>query len=88
MSELSRFDCEATFRRLNDYLDRMLPADEQRLVEEHLTACVACAREYRFEQNVIDHVRGALRRLDVPPDLSRKVSEQLEAAKQQKKKKT
>lgn len=83
MSDLSPFDCEATFRRLNDYLDRVLPPEERRLVEEHLADCVTCAREYRFEQNVLDHVRGALRRLDAPPHLLRKVSEQLETARKQ-----
>jgi anti-sigma factor (TIGR02949 family) len=72
--------CEEVFRRLNDYLDRALSSEDQRLVEEHLEQCVTCAREYRFEQNVIDHVRGALNRLDVPEDLARKVSEQLAAA--------
>lgn len=83
MSELSQFDCHQTFRRLNDYLDRMLTPEDTRLVEAHLADCVTCAREYRFEQDVLDQVRGALRRLDVPPQLFRKVSEQLEAAKQQ-----
>ena len=81
MSDLTAYDCEATFRRLNDYLDRRLPTDERRLVEAHLADCIVCAREYRFEQSVLDNVRSAVRRLDVPPDLSRKVAEQLEAAK-------
>lgn len=83
MRELSHFDCEATFRRLNDYLDRMLPPEDRRLVEEHLAECVTCAREFRFEQHVLDHIRGALRRLDLPPHLFRKVSEELEAARKQ-----
>lgn len=76
----SPLSCEEVFRRLDDYLDRALPAEEQRLVAEHLEQCLACAREYRFERNVIDHVRRALDRLDVPADLVRKVSEQLAAA--------
>ena len=80
MSDQGRFDCEATFRRLDDYLDRRLPPEEQHVVEEHLVDCITCAREDRFEQNVIDHVRGALRRLDVPSDLFGKVWEQLDAA--------
>lgn len=74
------YTCEETFRRLNDYLDRALPAAERHLVEAHLEQCVTCAREYRFEQNVIDHVRGALGRLDVPPDLARRIAAELEAA--------
>jgi len=81
MSEPTPLTCEETFRRLDDYVDRALPAEERRQVEAHLATCVDCAREYRFEQSVIDHVRGAVRRLDVPPDLSRKVAEQLDQAK-------
>lgn len=80
MSDQTRYDCEETFRRLDDYIDRALAADERRLVEEHLATCVECAREYRFEQDVVDQVRGAIDRLDVPPDLFRKVAEQLDAA--------
>lgn len=80
MSDVTRFDCEETFRRLDDYIDRALAGDERRLVEEHLATCVACAREYRFEQDVVDQVRGALGRLDVPQTLFRKVAEQLDAA--------
>ena len=80
MTPVTRYDCEQTFRRLDDYLDRALPADERRFVEEHLAECVRCAREYRFEQDVVDQVRGALRRLDVPADLHRKVADQLDAA--------
>ena len=74
------YTCQETFRRLDDYLDRALPPEERRLVAAHLEQCVACAREYRFEQNVIDHVRGTLGRLDVPADLARRVAAQLEAA--------
>ena len=80
MSDVTRYDCEATFRRLDDYIDRALAADERRLVEEHLATCVVCSREYRFEQDVVDQVRGAIGRLDVPQDLLRKVAEQLNAA--------
>jgi anti-sigma factor (TIGR02949 family) len=75
---VTRLDCEETFRRLDDYLDRALPLEEQRLVEEHLAGCVTCAREYRFEQDVIDQIRSSLRRLDVPADLFARLSRQLE----------
>jgi anti-sigma factor (TIGR02949 family) len=75
--------CNETFERLDDYVDRALPPEERRRVEAHLADCVVCAREYRFEQNVIDHVRGKLQRLDVPADLVRKVAEQLAAARKQ-----
>jgi hypothetical protein len=41
---------------------------------------VTCAREYRFEQDVIDQIRSSLRRLDVPADLFARLSRQLEEA--------
>lgn len=80
MTDVTQFDCEETFRRLDDYIDRALAADERRLVEAHLATCLNCAREYRFEQDVVDQVRGAINRLDVPQDLFRKVADQLDAA--------
>lgn len=69
MSPIDRLTCEETFRRLDDYLDRELDAEERRLVDQHLADCEVCAREYRFEQSVIDQVRSKLHRLVAPPDM-------------------
>jgi anti-sigma factor (TIGR02949 family) len=80
VSHLTPLTCEETFRRLDDYVDRELPPDERQRVEAHLADCLDCAREYRFEQSVIENLRGALRRLDIPPDLSGKVAERLQEA--------
>ena len=63
-----RFTCEQVFRRLDDYLDRRLSADEMRMVEAHLRDCVVCAAEHKFESTVIAQVRDKLQHLDVPPD--------------------
>ena len=54
---LDRTTCEATFRRLDDYLDPRLAAHETRLIEEHLHQCEACGREFVFEASVIEAVR-------------------------------
>jgi anti-sigma factor (TIGR02949 family) len=80
VSALSPLTCEETFRRLDDYVDRELPLGERQRVEAHLADCLDCAREYRFEQSVIENLRDTLRRLDVPTDLARKVADQLEQA--------
>jgi anti-sigma factor RsiW len=77
MSALDRYTCEETFRRLDDYLDRELSPDEQRLVEEHLRVCGICASEFRFEQSVLDGVRDKLSRLAVPADLMARIQELL-----------
>ena len=80
MTAVNRYTCEEAFRRLDDYLDRELSADEMRLVREHLDACVVCAAEFGFERAVIDAVRQKLSRLDVAPDLERRIRMALDRA--------
>lgn len=75
-----RFTCEDAFRRLDDYLDRVLDQDELRLVHEHLEICAACAREFAFEADVIFGVKAKLRRISAPPDLISRISEALARA--------
>lgn len=79
MSHLSRFTCEETFRRLDDYLDRELSPEEQQRVREHLDVCEACAREFRFEASVLRGVRGKLRQLELPGGLQARVLDALAA---------
>lgn len=66
MTPLGRFTCEEAFRRIDDYVDRELGASEMELVRRHLEICEGCAREFHFEASVIDGVRRALRRIDLP----------------------
>lgn len=73
MSALNRYTCEEAFRRLDDYLDRELSAEEMTLVREHLEICAGCAREFTFEQSLVSGVRRKLRQIDVPKDLQSRV---------------
>jgi anti-sigma factor (TIGR02949 family) len=73
MSALNRYTCEEAFRRLDDYLDRELGAEEMTLVREHLEICAGCAREFTFEQSLVNGVRHKLRQIDVPKDLQARV---------------
>jgi anti-sigma factor (TIGR02949 family) len=73
MADVSRLTCEEVFRRLDDYLDRELSAEEMRLVQEHLDVCAVCTAEYRFERKVLDDVKEKLRRLTAPSGLLAKV---------------
>jgi anti-sigma factor (TIGR02949 family) len=82
MNHLSRFSCEEAFRRLDDYLDRELSAEEMTLVREHLEICEGCAREFRFEMSVVDGVRRRLRQIDLPGDLQARVLAALERERQ------
>jgi anti-sigma factor (TIGR02949 family) len=74
---LDRITCEAAFRRLDDFLDRQLSAEEMRLVEDHLHICEACTREFTFEASVLAGVKHKLRAIDAPPDLLARISAQL-----------
>jgi anti-sigma factor (TIGR02949 family) len=73
MRELSRFTCEEAFRRLDDYLDRELSAQEMELVREHLEICAGCAREFTFEESVLTGVRSRLRQIDMPEELQARI---------------
>jgi anti-sigma factor (TIGR02949 family) len=74
---LDRITCESAFRKLDDFLDRQLSADEMRLVEEHLHFCEACTREFAFEASVLAGVRRKLRAIAMPPDLLARISARL-----------
>lgn len=74
MSHIDRYTCEDAFLRLDDYLDRELPAEEMDCVRRHLETCALCASEMDFEQTVIDDVRGKLRRIRAPGDLMTRIS--------------
>lgn len=80
MSDRTPCTCEEAFRRLDDYLDRELSADEMGMVRDHLETCAVCATEFQFERAVLDQVRDKLRRLDVSPDLARRISKALDEA--------
>ena len=69
MSPLDRYTCEDVFRRMDDYIDRELAADEVARVRAHLETCAACAGEYAFEDNVLHTLRAKLRRVAIPPEL-------------------
>jgi anti-sigma factor (TIGR02949 family) len=73
MTYFTRFTCEEAFRRLDDYLDRELAAEEMDLVRSHLEICAGCAREFNYEQSALRGVRSKLRRIDVPPDLRSRI---------------
>lgn len=77
MHPVNRFTCEEAFRRLDDYLDRELGADEMAMVREHLETCAACTREFTYEASLVAAVRRKLRRIDVPPDLIDRINREL-----------
>ncbi len=77
MARITRYSCEETFRRMDDFLDRELSAAEVALVREHLAVCEECAHEYAFERSVLDSLRDRLRRVAVPSALVQRVLSRL-----------
>jgi hypothetical protein len=64
--------------RLSAYLEADLEASEQARVEEHLSGCPDCRREYRELRHTVDLLRG-LPAPDPPPDLADRVIARLRA---------
>ena len=73
MTHLNRYTCEEAFRRLDDYLDRELSAEEMTLVHDHLDICAGCAREFNFEASVLRGVREKLRQINLPDSLQARI---------------
>jgi anti-sigma factor (TIGR02949 family) len=80
---VNRVTCEEAFRQLDDYLDRELGEEERRLIDEHLSICAACLREFTFERSVVDGVRSKLREIDAPSELLARISTELQRAARQ-----
>jgi anti-sigma factor (TIGR02949 family) len=80
MSPIDRYTCEETFRRLDDYLDRVLTPHEMQLVRDHLEVCAVCAAEYKFEAGLLTQLRHKLQRITAPADLMAKISRALAQA--------
>jgi anti-sigma factor (TIGR02949 family) len=78
MNTLDRFTCEEAFRRIDDYLDRELGAEEMARVREHLETCAGCAREFNFEASVLEGVKHKLRQIDLPNDVLSRIQLALE----------
>jgi hypothetical protein len=80
MSPIDKYTCQETFRRLDDYLDRVLTPHETQLAREHLEICAVCAIEFRFEASILTQLRSKLQRITAPADLAAKISRALAQA--------
>ena len=73
-------NCAETVRRLDDYVDRELSAEELAAVEEHLEQCALCAGEFVVERELLDEIRVKLTRLRMPAGLMARISSRLHEA--------
>ncbi len=71
---MTRLSCFETFRRLDDYLDRELSADELAAVEAHLADCRTCTDEFAVEREVLELLKAKLRRLKAPGGLMARIA--------------
>ena len=53
------FDCKETVRRLWDYLDRELSADDMAAIDTHLAACSQCPPHFTFERQFLAALHAA-----------------------------
>jgi anti-sigma factor (TIGR02949 family) len=74
------FNCEETYQRMQDYLDRELSPSEMALVTEHLNGCGICSEEFEFEATVLRKLGRTLVETDVPHDLVERVLNALSSA--------
>ena len=72
-----RYTCEQVFRRIDDYLDRELAPPEVAQIRAHLETCTACAREYAFEEKVLQTVKAKLRRVALPPEVRQRIERRM-----------
>lgn len=80
MNKPTACDCEEAFRRLGDYLDRELSADEIEMVKAHLELCQTCAVEFRFEESLLLELKAKARQAPTPPELLESILQTLDCA--------
>ena len=73
MTQPTAYDCKEAFSRLGDFLDRELSPQEVALVEDHLAVCDICAKEYRFESDLLVHLKQRIRSAKAPSELLSRV---------------
>ncbi|MDR3688081.1 MAG: zf-HC2 domain-containing protein [Fimbriimonas sp.] len=66
-------NCEETYKRMQDYLDRELSPREMALVKDHLDSCGICSEEFEFELRVLRKIGRTLSDTEIPSDLVERV---------------
>ncbi|MDR3710870.1 MAG: zf-HC2 domain-containing protein [Capsulimonadaceae bacterium] len=68
------YSCEEAVKRLNDYLDHELNADERADVVKHLKICKPCLERFNFEQSLVITIKTKVKNLCAPPELKSRLS--------------
>jgi anti-sigma factor (TIGR02949 family) len=80
MDRLDRYSCDEALRRLEDFLDHELTANEMHRVQAHLDTCAPCTSQFRYEASLLAGIRERLRRTTLPPDLLSRIARMLDEA--------
>ncbi len=67
------YSCEEAVRRLNEYLDHEMNAEERTVVLRHLEICRSCLTRFSFEQTLVVSLRQKVLLLCAPPSLREKL---------------
>ena len=67
------FSCLETVRRLWDYLDRELSAEDMQAIDAHLAECAKCPPHFAFEQAFLLAVNAAQSQTPAGNDLRSRV---------------
>ena len=70
-------DCREAVRRLWEYLDRALSAEERDAIEEHLGLCRQCCGEVEFAKQLRSFLRDRAS-ADLPADVHRRLNSVLD----------
>ena len=67
------YSCEEAVKRLNEYLDHELNAEERVVVLKHLEICRSCLAHFSFEQTLLVSLREKVSVLCIPDTLRAKL---------------
>ena len=67
------YSCEAAVKRLNEYLDHEMTAEERVVVLKHLEVCRPCLARFSFEQTLVVTLRRKVSVLCLSPAVREKL---------------
>lgn len=67
------YSCEEAVKRLNEYLDHEMTAEERVVVLKHLEICRPCLARFSFEQTLVVTLRQKVSVLCLPPAVREKL---------------
>lgn len=67
------YSCEEAVKRLNEYLDHEMTAEERVVVLKHLEICRPCLARFSFEQHLVVTLRQKVSVLCLPPAVREKL---------------